>query len=98
MKKGWFCVSDFNLVEPDEPGCYAIYILNIKTYKKRLIYIGMAQNLRTRLARHEVKKVLRALIELPELTYVKCKIIRDNNKRKYTEKWLINRLNPPANY
>ena len=96
--KGWFCVSDYTHVEPDEPGCYAIYIANIETHKKRLIYIGTAQNLRIRLKKHEIKKVLNALIEIPEVPYLKCKIIKDEFERKTLERKLINRLYPLANY
>lgn len=96
--KNWHCVSDFVHIKPELPGCYAIYIFNIETKKQRLIYIGTAENLYRRLKKHEILKVLNTLIELPELPMIKCKIITNTEKRFYTEKWLIERLKPKANY
>ena len=97
-EKNWFCVTDFAQVVPEEPGCYAIYTLNAETEARKLIYVGTASNLAKRLKKHEVKRVLRALIEYPELISIKCKIIKDKDKRLKTEAMLINRLDPPANH
>jgi len=96
--KKWFCVSDYCHVVPNSPGCYAIFIFNIETLKKKLIYVGTAKNLKIRLAKHEIVKVLNALIEMPEIPYIMCKVIIDDSERKSTESRLIARLNPKANY
>lgn len=97
MKKKWFCVTDYIETVPNCGGLYAIYVLNIETYKKKLIYIGIAKNLKIRLRKHEVKKVLNAIIEYPEIIYIKCRIEQNDVKRKKIERYLIDRLQPKAN-
>ena len=95
---GWFCVSDFTYTEPKKPGVYAIYVLNYEKNIKKLIYIGTAQNLYTRLKKHEIKKVLNAILDPPEVPYIKCKIIMDIKNRFFTEVKLIRKLKPRGNY
>ena len=93
----WFCVTDFTNAEPEKPGCYAIYTFNVLTSEKKLIYIGTAVNLYQRLKRHEVKRVLFALIDYPEFVYIKCRIEENTSLRKKLEVNLINKLKPKAN-
>ena len=95
---GWHCVTDYAHIIPEDPGVYAIYILNYVKKESRLIYIGMAVNLEKRLKKHEIRKVLNALLEYPEIPYIKVKVIQDYRKRFETERWLIDRLQPKANY
>ena len=80
---------------PEEPGNYAIYIVrNYLPLKTELVYIGTASNLKNRLYRHEIKRVLLSL-DYPLLS--KCKIIRDKEKRMKNESDLIKRLSPRIN-
>jgi len=96
-EKKWFVSNDYTWITPSKPGCYAIYVFDYYGDKSaELIYIGTAQNLEKRLRKHEVIRVLRALTD--KMILVKCKVIHDKSKRLKTEKTLINRLNPPANW
>lgn len=79
-KHNWHCVTDYCHIIPDDPGCYAIYIFNYETKIQELIYIGTARNLKIRLAKHEVRKVLHALIFSSLLPMIKCKIIKEDRK------------------
>jgi len=94
----WYIATDYSHIIPELPGCYAFYILNYYTKRKRLIYIGTANNLYKRLKKHEIKKVLNALLEYPEIIFIKCKVILNEKIRLRTENWLINRLKPKTNY
>ena len=94
----WFVATDFCNIIPDAPGCYAIYLANIKTHKWELFYIGTAKNLERRLKKHAVVRVLRCLSDLPNLVAIKCKIIEDSSVRLETERKLIKRLRPQVNY
>lgn len=94
----WFCVTDYTNIIPEKPGVYAIYILNLNTKYKKLVYIGMAQNLYKRLQKHEVKKLLYNLIDYPNCIWIKCKIELNTNKRILLEKELIKKLKPQYNY
>jgi predicted GIY-YIG superfamily endonuclease len=93
----WYCVSDFTFSAPPKPGCYAIYWFDLITGEKKLIYIGTAQNLSQRLAKHEVKRVLFALLDLPKAVYIKCREVEDERERLKLEKKLIKKLQPKAN-
>jgi predicted GIY-YIG superfamily endonuclease len=96
--KNWHSVTDYSHIIPSYPGCYAIYKFNIKTLKSQLIYIGTAQNLKLRLAKHEIRKCLNALLEYPEITLIKCRIMLNDDYRKRTEIRLITKLKPKGNY
>jgi excinuclease UvrABC nuclease subunit len=95
----WFCITDFNKVVLDKSGCYAIYKCNLETHKKELLYIGTSQNLKTRLNRnkHEIIRTLTALLDFPEMPYIKCRYINNFKQRLLLEKKLIEKLNPKAN-
>ena len=93
----WFIANDYTSYIPDKSGCYAIYTFNITTKKRKLIYIGTAQNLYIRLRKHEVIRILNALIEYPNLIQIKCKVIKEEKTRIKLEKELIKRLQPKAN-
>jgi excinuclease UvrABC nuclease subunit len=94
----WYVANDFSHFIPNSPGCYAIYKINIETKQEVLMYIGTAQNLYIRLKKHAVLLVLRALLSLPELVKIKCKVIENPTIRFTTEDRLIKRLRPPVNY
>ena len=92
----WYNSNDFSHIVPEQPGCYAIYTFDYYLTKTmKLIYIGTAVNLRARLQKHEVTKVLRALTD--DFVVVKCKVIMDKETRLSTEKKLIKKLKPKAN-
>jgi hypothetical protein len=86
-KKGWFCVTDFTNVEPNLPGFYAIYKLNVKTGVKKLLYIGTAMNLAKRLSSHEIKRTLYGILEYPEFVMVKCKIFESSLPNRRSLSW-----------
>lgn len=92
----WYNSTDYSHIQPEAPGCYAIYLFDYYGDKsKQLIYIGTAVNLSRRLKRHEVIRVLRCLTD--KIILVKCKVIINDWERLYTEAMLINRLKPKAN-
>jgi hypothetical protein len=86
-KKGWFCVTDFTYVEPNLPGFYAIYKLNVLTGTKKLLYIGTAINLAKRLSSHEIKRTLYGILEYPEFVMVKCKIFESKLPNRRSLSW-----------
>ena len=93
----WYCVSDYTKIEPKAPGCYAIYIFDVEQISQELVYIGTANNLRSRLEHHPIKQLLYDLLEYPNVVYVKCKVMPDEDKRKNIESYLIKRLRPKYN-
>lgn len=82
----WLCVTTYDRATPSEPGCYAIYKFHYLTNEKHLLYIGTAQNIKKRLERHELKRLLYALLEPEWLVYIKCKVMLDRQYRIKTEK------------
>jgi excinuclease UvrABC nuclease subunit len=94
----WHCVTDYTHIISQEPGCYAIYRFNLDTQKKQIIYIGTAKNLDKRLSKHPVVRVLRALIDFPDVVMIKCKTYLNKTQRILMEDKLINRIKPKANY
>ena len=94
----WYCANDYCHIIPKEPGCYAIYLYDLYESEYKLYYIGTARNLYTRLKKHAVIMVLKALFDYPIAVVVKCKIIKNNKKRLNVEKKLIQRLKPRINY
>jgi len=94
----WHCVSSYDHVIPSLPGCYAIYKYNLETSEKELVYIGTAINLKNRLNKHEIKKCLNALLSYPWCTYIKCRVMFNNDYRRRIEIKFIKRLNPKGNY
>lgn len=94
----WHCVTSYDHIVPNLPGCYAIYKYDLISHRSHLIYIGTAQNLEIRLKKHEVVRTLRALLNYPMVPMIKCKIFLTKEVRLKTEKWMIKRLKPIANY
>ena len=87
VKNGWFCVTDFCHVIPKVAGFYAIYLLNLQTHNKELVYLGTASNLETRLKSHEVIRILRCLYEYPIHVDIKCKIFISKLPHRRTIGW-----------
>ena len=86
-KDGWFYVSDFTRVEPEAPGFYAIYKMNLLTGNRNLLYIGTAVNVSKRLSNHEIKRTLYGLLEYPDVVMIKCKIFKSKLPNRRTLSW-----------
>ena len=87
VKDGWFCVTDFCHVPPNEPGFYAIYLQNLETFKSELVYIGTAKDLKKRIESHEIIRILGLLYEYPIHINVKCKVFKSKLPHRRSNGW-----------
>lgn len=96
--KGWMIDNDYSNIIPTTPGNYALYLLNLETHNKTLLYIGTACNLYIRLKKHPIILTLRALYNFPYTVLIKIKQIENKNMRLQQESNLIKKLTPKINY
>jgi excinuclease UvrABC nuclease subunit len=55
--KNWAVTCDYGSRDPapQKPGIYAVYIINIENFRKKLIYVGRAINIYSRIKNHPLK-------------------------------------------
>jgi excinuclease UvrABC nuclease subunit len=80
---------------PQEPACYAIYIIRPLGGHK-IIYIGTTAKLRSRIANHMILRVAEAITD--DIIAIKYKVILDMKKRIELESRLIRKISPRANF
>jgi excinuclease UvrABC nuclease subunit len=84
--------SPYCFQAPNKPGVYAIFLLNYRKWRKRLLYIGSSSNLRKRLTRHHP-----LLCRDTKLPYLTIAFARETNEYSLLEKKLIKKLQPILN-